>query len=604
MSFKRCVFDIETDGLYDDVTKIHAIVIIDADSDEMYSAHTPAEITNAVCILADAKTLIGHNIINYDLPVIDKVMGSRFMYTQQEVIDTLLCTRLMWPDIKNDDFRRKSKLPFRLYGSHSLEAWGFRIGEYKDDFGKTTDWKEWSPEMQTYCEQDVAVTKKLFQLIEKQDYSPDAVKLEHEFAKIIQRQEQFGFCFDEYGAAKLYAELADKREDIKRQLQEIFPPKEEVEVFVPKRDNKTRGYIAGVPFEKRRLVDFNPASRTQIAERLTERYGWTPAQFTENGAPVVDEEVLSHLDYPECKTLSEFLLLNKRIGQIAEGNQAWLKAVKPDGRVHGGVITNGAVTGRCTHHHPNIAQVPAVSAPYGKECRGFFGPPHGYYQLGCDASGLELRCLAHYIARYDDGAYAQEVLHGDIHTANQRAAGLETRNEAKRFIYAFLYGAGDELIGSLIHPDETDTEKLKKYGKQIKAKFLAGMPALARLINDVQNRAKERNYLRGLDGRILPVRSQHAALNLLLQSAGAIVMKKATCILWEKFRMLNYEFGREVAQMAHIHDEYQLAVREDLDPAHIGGLAVSAIREAGEYFSFRCPLDGEYKTGKDWAECH
>lgn len=603
MNFDKCIFDIETDALLDDVTKVHCIALLDADTNEVQSFHG-AEIKKALYTMSIATTLIGHNILCFDLPVLKKLYNFE-PADYAEIVDTLVCTHLVYPDLKNDDFKIKPRhLPMQLYGRHSLEAWGFRLGVYKGEFCKTTDWADWSTEMEEYCQQDVRVTKRLYDMILAKNYSQEALDLEHQFQQIIFRQEQFGFCFNQEAAVKLYATLSEKRDVIKRQLQEVFPPKEEGEYFVPKRDNRSRGYKAGEPVWRGRLVPFNPGSRTHIADRLKDKYGWTPTELTETGAPRVDEEVLSGLEFPECRLLTEYLMLDKRIGQLAEGNQAWLKSVGKDGRIHGQVNTNGAVTGRCTHHHPNIAQVPAVGAEYGEECRRLFGPPVGYYQLGCDASGLELRCLAHYMARYDNGAYRDVLLTGDIHTHNQKAAGLATRAEAKRFIYAFLYGAGDTLIGSLIDPSLTDNEARAKLGKQVKAKFLKGMPALAALIQSVQDAVKNRGYLKGLDGRVLTSRSQHSALNLLLQSAGAVVMKKATCILWDDLTAAGFEQGKDVAQMAHIHDEYQLAVRHDIAKEVIGDIAVNAIRKAGEYFNFRCPLDGEYKVGQNWAECH
>ena len=460
--------------------------------------------------------------------------------------------------------------------------------------------------MQSYCEQDTRVTLKLYELIQSQNYSPEALSLEHQFRAVIDKQEAFGFCFNKEKAIELYGTLQEKRLKLKEELQTIFPPIDEGDYFTPKVNNKTRGYVKGVEIWRPKITSFNPSSRQHIASRLKDKYNWQPAELTEQGVPKVDEEVLSSLPYPEAKLLSEYLLLDKRLGQLSDGQQAWLKAV--DGitdRIHGRVNTNGTVTGRCTHHSPNMAQVPAVGAPYGKECRSLFGPPKGYYQIGCDASGLELRCLAHYLARYDGGAYAQVVLHGDIHTTNQKAAGLPDRNTAKRFAYAYLYGAGDLLIGSLINPTLQDDPSKIKLGKEVKARFLKQTPALAMLLDDIQKAVKARGYLIGLDKRRLPIRSVHSALNTLLQSAGAIAMKLATCLFWETAEMaMSWRFGDEVAQMAHIHDEFQLAVRDDIPSETVGNLAVKAIQDAGKAFNFRCPLDGEYKVGTDWAETH
>lgn len=612
---RAVIFDIETDGLIDEATKIHSLVIRNAETPyEVYSCHDHRKDTSSwtirhgLKVLENAELIIGHNIIGFDIPVIKKLYPEYKLPDNQ--LDTLLLSRLYKPELRDIDFaglRTGSVLPNKLIGRHSLEAWGYRLGVYKGEFGKTTDWKEWSEEMQEYCAKDTEVTLGLYMYFKKyiQEWGRESLNLEHDFAKIIQKQIEFGFSFNEKGAVELYATLAGRRSELEEEFKEVFPQVDKGDMFTPKVNNATKGYVKGVPIWRTKMVEFNPASRDHIAERLKEKYDWTPEVYTDSGKPKVDEEVLSKLDYPEAKLLTEYLTINKRIGQLAEGEQAWLKTNNTKtGRIHGGVTTNGAVTGRCTHHNPNIAQVPAVGALYGEECRALFGPPKGYYQLGCDASGLELRCLAHYMAKYDNGAYIDVILNGDIHTTNQLAAGLETRNEAKRFIYAYLYGGGDVLIGSLFKPDFSE-EKQRALGKKVKKKFLDKTPALASLIETVKATASKRGYLRGLDGRCLHVRSEHSALNLLLQSAGALIMKQATVILWRDLEEeMGYVFGREVAQMAHIHDEYQLAIRDDIDHEVVGKIAVGAIRKAGEYFKFRCPLDGEYKTGKNWKETH
>ena len=600
------LFDIETDGFVKQMTTIHALVCEDFNTGEVHSFHG-ADVFLGIEMLRTADKIIGHNIINFDIKGIKKLYPN--WTPQGEVVDTLVLSRLYFADIKDKDFTNARQqgcvLPSRLIGSHSLEAWGYRVGVYKGDYGKTTTWKEWTPEMQAYCEQDVVVTRELYKHILQftKKWGTESAELEHEFANIISQQEDFGFGFNEQKAVRLYGELASKRDELEQDLKKTFPPVDKGCFFTPKVNNTKRGYVKGVEIWKPKLVEFNPASRDHIAERLKEKYGWIPTEFTEKGKPKIDETVISKLDLTEAPLLSEYLLVAKRISQLAEGTQAWLKNIGSDSRIHGGVNTNGAVTGRCTHYNPNVAQVPSVGTPYGEECRELFQPPEGYYQLGCDASGLELRCLAHYITKYDGGAYRDIILHGDIHTENQKNAGLATRNEAKRFIYAYLYGGGDELIGSLFLPQDTP-EKQKKHGRKIKTQFLNQTPALKALIEKVKDTARTRGYLRGLDGRYLHVRSEHSALNLLLQSAGALIMKKATIIMWQDFTWAGFTFGEEVGQMAHIHDEYQLAVRNDIDHEFIGEIATGAIRKAGEYFNFRCPLDGEYKIGANWKETH
>jgi len=266
------------------------------------------------------------------------------------------------------------------------------------------------------------------------------------------------------------------------------------------------------------------------------------------------------------------------------------------GRIHGQVNTNGAATGRCTHNRPNIAQTPSVGAPFGTDCRALFHAPTGYDLVGADLSGLELRCLAHFMAKYDDGAYIDVVLNGDIHSVNQKAAGLPTRNSAKTFIYGFLYGAGPAKIGSIVDGSE-------KEGRKLINKFMKATPALKQLRDAVGAAVEKNNHLAGLDGRILPVRSPHAALNTLLQGAGALLAKQATVILYQNLTAKGYKWGEDYAQVAHVHDEVQLIARKEIAD-DVGKEAVKSFQLAGEHFKFRCEVTGEYKVGSNWANTH
>lgn len=340
---------------------------------------------------------------------------------------------------------------------------------------------------------------------------------------------------------------------------------------------------------KDEVVTFNPGSRKQIGEKLQE-LGWKPKKFTETGQPIVDEVVLMDVDIPEAKVIAEYLLLQKRIAQV----ESWLEAMGSDGRVHGKVITNGAVTGRMTHSKPNMAQIPNAGSLYGPECRQCWTVEDGNVLVGCDASGLELRMLAHYMKDED---YVRTVTEGsskdgtDVHTVNQRAAGLATRDNAKTFIYAFLYGAGDAKIGSIVGGSARD-------GARLKEKFLEQTPALGRLLSRVA-RLASKGYVPGLDGRLIWVRSEHAALNSLLQGAGAIVMKKALVIFHDKIKKNKWP----VKLVANVHDEFQFEVPEALAEV-TGQAAKNSIIEAGVFFKLRCPLDGEYKYGRNWKETH
>lgn len=446
------LFDIETNGLLDAVTKVHCLVIKDRTTGRKFRCIPAGFPMQADMTIEQGLELLksgpigGHNIIKYDIPVLEKLYPD-FTYDKDQVFDTLVAARLIWTHIKDIDngLLKKKQIPGSLYGSHSLEAWGYRLklqkGEYAAEFKARMgdayeggmEWRELSPEMLDYCDLDVDVTDALFDRIEGKNYSAEALELEHRIAWLMAQQERNGFPFDVTKASTLYAKLAQRRGELERELRDFFrfwfAPAGTV---TPKVGNKSRGVVAGVPYTKVKIVEFNPGSRDHIANRLVTLYGWKPEVFTDGGKPRVDEDVMARLDYPPTKLLTEYLLVSKRISQLAEGDQAWLKVVR-DGKIHGSVNPNGAVTGRCTHAFPNVAQVPAVGSPYGEECRGLFGAPKGWLLVGSDASGLELRCLAHFMARHDGGKYGKVILEGDIHTENQKAAGLPTRNNAKTF---------------------------------------------------------------------------------------------------------------------------------------------------------------------------
>lgn len=598
----RYIFDLETNGFLDSVTTIHCLVVKDIDTGQVQTFLNPKEpvepnVADGLKLLQKASLIAGHNVIKFDLPVIQKLYPW-FTYEPTQVLDTLVCTRLIWSNIKDHDAKllKDGKLPSNLFGSHSLEAWGHRLGNYKGDFAGP--WDTCTPEMVQYCQQDVEVTLALFHKIEDKNYATESLKLEHEVAFLMAKQERNGFCFDEKKGVQLYAQLSQRRADLERELKDYFGSWEvRLPDFIPKRDNKSKGYQAGVPVPKSKMVEFNPSSRDHIADRLIQLYGWKPEVFTDGGKPKVDETVIEKLDYPPCKLISEYLMVQKRISQIAEGDQAWLKLVK-NGKIHGSVNPNGAVTGRATHAYPNISQVPSSSSPYGKECRELFTVPEGWTLVGADASGLELRCLAHFMAKWDGGKYGEVLLTGDIHSQNQEAAGLETRPQAKTFIYAYLYGAGDEKIGKIIGKGAAE-------GKKLKARFLSKTPALKKLRDAVQEAAKK-GHLVGLDGRHVHVRSAHAALNTLLQSAGAIICKKWLVILEERLGLYGFKHGwdGDYAFCAWSHDEVQIACRSPEIAKVIAAFATKAVHQAGEHFNFRCELAGESKIGSHWGDTH
>lgn len=579
----KLYFDIETNALEDwinfsDLHTLHCIVVSVEGFDPQVV--TPEEFKD---LAKDADVLIGHNIMAFDIPALRKLIG---FVPKAQIKDTLVMSRLCFPDLRNDEFRLiNDGFPKELVGSHSLRAWGHRLGFLK---GEAPSFDSWSPEMVEYCKQDVRVTVKLYDHM-ADNIPADAEEIEHRFAEIIRKQERTGFRFDVHAAEKLHSSLLKEKIEIESQMRLIFPDK-----VIERVSEKTGKKL------KPKVEEFNPGSRTQIAERLIEKYGWQPEEMTPDGRPRVDEAVLESLDYPEAKFLAKYLTCIKRLGQLADGDNAWLKLHKK-GKIHGRVNTNGAVTGRCTHSSPNMAQVPTDPA-----YRSLFIPDDGLVLVGADASGLELRCLAHFLGKYDGGDYARKVIATDIHWENAKSFGLApqqqqdkanpshkaARNQAKGGIYALIYGAADTKLGLVLGGDA-------KKGKKSRANFYAAVPAFQKLKDDVERVVATKGHLKGIDGRILPIRSPHAALNTLLQSAGAVIMKKACILAHQQYEARNIP----VAQVAAVHDEYQLMCF----PNHadeVGKIMVEAIQKAGASFGFRCPLDGEYRVGMNWAETH
>jgi DNA polymerase I-like protein with 3'-5' exonuclease and polymerase domains len=608
------IFDLETDGLLDDVTKVHTLTTYDTDT-KIFNTYDLAATKEGIRSVMEHPSICGHNIIAYDLPVIKKLFR---LEPKGKVTDSMVMARLAYPDIKDIDYGmiRQKKFPGKYLGSHSLKAWGFRLGVLKAEF--QTDWKEWSQEMSDYCVQDVKVTVELMNRVSKKELTPQSIDLEHEVQRIIYRQHRYGFLFDKEKAEQLYCKLLQRQKELTYKLQEFFRPWYRPEgEFTPKRGDKTKGYVKGATFTKVKYTEFNPASRAHICDRLSTLYGWQPKpdEYTEAGTPRMDEEIVKNLKVPEAPYLAEYFLVLKRIGQLAEGQQGWLQTVEKDGRIHGSVNTIGAVTRRMTHSHPNIAQVPRAGSPYGEECRQLFTVPPGKSLVGVDASGLELRCLAHYMSQYDNGAYIDIVTKGnqqnetDVHSQTCIAIGLKPKEQyelggkvgfgrdfAKTFVYAFLYGAGEYKLGSIVG-------KGAHAGKAMKNQFFERFPALRQLKDNVEAVAIKKGVLRSLDGAPMKVRSIHAALNTLLQGAGALVMKQALVITDHALKAHGYTPGKEYEFVANIHDEWQAECDKAIART-VGETSIIAIGQAGNALNMRCPLAGEYKIGSNWAETH
>jgi len=579
---KSLIFDIETDGI--EATKLWCLSILDTSNQEQHS-YGPSELQEGLSALMEADTLIGHNIIGYDIPVIKNLTSIDL--NDKKIVDTLVLSRLFNPVRE---------------GGHGLERWGYILKSHKINFN---DYSKFTLNMLKYCEQDVLLNYKVYERLKQEaaGFSRQSVEIEHAVAKIMNEQRNYGFLFNIEEAMKLVATLNERMSKIQREIRKVFLPAKEVLKIFP-RYNKFKkllktgktNYGKNVRLTEKEFnlveqqtfitrvieTEFNPGSRKQIGERLQD-LGWKPKEFTPTGQAKIDEKILSSIKkIKEAKILAEFLMLQKRIAQV----DSWLSDVEDDNRVRGFVNHNGTITGRMTHRNPNLAQTPSVYSKYGKECRSCWIVKPNYKLVGIDASGLELRMLAHYMK---DEEYINEIINGDIHSTNQRLAGLESRNQAKTFIYALLYGAGDLRLGEILGGT-------KRTGANIRKSFINNLPSFNDLKTRVGREARK-GFIKALDGRKLIIRSEHSALNTLLQGAGSIVMKKALILLDEKLKDIDAHF------VANVHDEWQIEVKEDMSDT-VGKLGVECIIEAGKLLKLRCPLDGEYKVGSNWSETH
>jgi DNA polymerase I len=752
-SEKFYTFDIETNGLLnkgsDSVSQIWCLVIQDINTGEVFQ-YPPDQVEEGLNKLKEADALIGHNIIFYDIPVICHLFPEWEYHGQY--IDTFIFACLVYPKetLYDLDEVLYPHVPPKLKGSQSLKAWGSRLKNLKDEY---SDWTQYTPQMLEYNKQDVLVTTDLFKYLTQVDYSQIAVALEHDIAQVLSLQVCTGWTFDVDAALDLDQMLEEKQQEIGEKLTETIPPQVKEEVFIPKRDNKTRGYIAGQPFVKSKEIPFNPSSRDHCITFFKEKYNWIPTEVTEKGHPKLDDDILQKLPYPEAQMLAEYMLVVKRRGQISQGKNAWLKYATDEGKIHGGITPNGTLTGRSSHQSPNVAQIPAARSPYGKECRALFSPPQGYIEMGSDAKALELRCLAGYLAIYDGGDYITQVIDPtvDIHVYNQNLFGVETRDLAKTLIYCFpvectevktvkgwkkyeelelgelvyafdiqeaklvetpirkiihpypdhvvrylinrefyfectpehrwivqradgktlvpastlrygdklvydvveksgvvttkkitilhltsqllgqrevfcistdyetfvvrqrgrgqmitgncvVYGGGPGKVGATISPLSSIDEQ-KQIGYKTLDRFYKELPAVKQLKDDIEKVVKGRGYLKGIDGRKLHIRESYKALNVLLQSAGALIMKRVGIEIYEGLIDQGLEYDRDFVQLASIHDEYQHGILPDhLELAK--SIILDSYVKGGEYFNFKCPIMGDVKTGANWLECH
>lgn len=645
------VFDIETDGFIENMTEIHCIATHDRESGtkHVFNSQSEGGIVNGLEYLMEESRagieLGGHYVSGFDIPAIQKLYPW-FKPDVNLIRDSKVESEMWYPasTLKTKDFaaakRKRGKwIDAYLFGRHSLAAWGARIGCPKDEYSarckeKGIDpWAAWNQDMEDYCVQDVETNVKLFEFFEARfdyDATKVAVWIENRVSPILIRQTQWGVQLNVKKAGQLHAKLAGKQAAIEAELREkYFSPfyLRSGGAVTPKKtlnykDKLRPDLTAGAQYTKVKNVEFNAGSRQHIYKRLMTLYGWKPTVLTPAGDPQVDEKVLSGLDYPPCKLLLEYLLLDKRIGQVADGNNAWLKKEK-NGRIYGAVKQNGTRTTRASHVSPNLGQVPKVGKPYGKDCRELFEASPGRVIMGVDLSGIEMRAQGHYLARFDGGSFARTVVDGDVHELVRIALGFNSRDITKTFEYASTYGAGMPKLGSIVYSDMTPEQQAKqktgvqalgRLGKQRKDMFAQNIKGMTQLL-DAVSKAADRGFMRALDGRKLDCPSAHSALNTLYQHLGGLVAKVWMIL----FNDMLVEQGLipadtwyidpanhgvwECVQMLWVHDELQNDCLPEVAEL-CGKLAQQAAKDAGEFFKLHVPIDAEFKIGKNWSETH
>jgi DNA polymerase I-like protein with 3'-5' exonuclease and polymerase domains len=637
------LIDTETNGLLPELDTIHSLCFENYKTGEEFSCHDHPDlmerthsVTDGLEIIREADCIVGHNVQGFDLKAIKKVYPK--WDTPAKIRDTLVMSQLIWSDMYKSDMAANIRnFPGQLRGRHSLKAWGYRLGQHKGDYDG--GWLEWNPDMQLYCGQDVKVLRALLNLIRSKKPTPMSVEIEHEFAAILDKQQEVGVRFNVEKAQALLSTLAGERERMRRELVLVFPPwfvdkgvkvvkksrrakrPDLGEVVEPRFSKKTgkrlKDYVGpvietwteGAKFSQVKYTDFNPSSQAHIADRFKKYHGWKPTVFGKDGKPSVTDDIVRGLPYPEAPAVADYLMVQKRIGALAEGKGSWLNLVQDDGRIHGRIIHNGTPTGRCRHYAPNLTAVPKVTRPYGPECRELFEAGPGMKFMGCDAAGLEARILAHFMYPHDNGAYADVVLNGDIHEVNRLAFRMFTRDRSKTGFYALIYGCYDKKLGeiyiedAIIAGEERPAGKPAAVGKRGRAAIMSGLPALKKVIDRSQEEVRKTRGLIGLDGRFHPSRSAHSALNLRIQGAASLVMKKSTNLLWQYLQEDHYNLWVDVMQVIHAHDEFQLELLEAYADA-VGEVAARAIKDAGEFFNLNVPMKGEFKIGNNWKETH
>jgi DNA polymerase-1 len=593
----RLAFDLESDGLITEATKIHCVVAADLDSDQI-DQYGPNEIGAALVHLARADYLIGHNITGFDLPLLRR-LHDWAPSSGCTIVDTLVAGRLVLPNLKDIDDQAAAMGDAslgKLRGRYSIEAWGARLGMPKAGTG-IEDWTTWTPEMQERCAGDVAICKKLWQFLQPDGYSRQALEIEHRTAAICNQITTDGVPFDVEAAERLHRQWTERRAELEAQLSQQFP-------------------------------NTNLNSRAQIGALLEAR-GWIPEKRTEKTKqPKIDDELLETIPtiYPEFAGLAEHSTLERRLGQLVDGDKAWLKHIGKDGRIHGAILHIGTPHSRAAHFNPNLAQVPNPKRgkPLAIECRALFRHPGDWVFVACDQAGLQDRCFSHYLAAFDGGDYGRSFVAGaDTHwksaialelvapnTERDKTSKLHTalREGSKSFRYGFLFGMRAKRAGEMITAIVRAARQIdpsyqgpSTNGAQALQRFEAATPGLRQLRQSLEAQAARNGWVLGLDGRRVPTGAQYKALNRIVTAAEAIVCKRWLINVHNELcARFRYGWDGDVVVTAWVHDELVVCCRPE-SAKDVGEIMLRHAREAGEFYDLKVPLDAEYKIGANWA---
>lgn len=595
---KHWILDLETDGLRDECTRIFVVCVEHATSSERLSFRTKEDFLSW---LDREYILVGHNLVAFDVPVLNRLWGAGIGISR--CVDTFVLSMLYSPNFE---------------GGHSLEAWGQRLKFPKLEY---KDFTQYSDEMLEYCENDVALTKKLFLRLTKRmrdvGFTELGAEIETLSWHIIQnKQRRHGFPFDYKRALELYTTLRAREEALKNEIHQQWPP-----ILSPiktlSRANKKDGsssadYLRCVEqfpkiethsdgsFTVFDYVEFNLGSPPQRIAKLLEA-GWAPTAYTKAGNPKVDEESLIRFAETSgnegARTLAKWIVTNSRANMI----NTWLNAYnEKTGAIHGSLWLAGSL--RYRHDNPNSANIPAVrvdddgprrgeNGSWTYESRDLWtcGDPDVYELVGVDAKGIQLRILAHYL---NDEEFNKAILSADPHTYNQNAWGLDTRAKAKTILYAIVMGAGDGRVSS-------EANISLKEAKATKKQLFDRVPGFPKLIGRLQNEWKRTGRIKLCDGTPVLVPKDYRVIPFLLQGDESKIMKMASILLDKEIRRNKLE----AYKVADVHDEWQFVVRKE-HVAKFEELALGVFPAVARIFNYTIELAGDAKVGKTWAETH